>query len=60
MEHLLVILIFILFAVIASFMFDSWGENLLKRKNKYTVKYDKGKQITFYKNGKIVNHKVNK
>jgi|TARA_B110000908_G_scaffold7815_1_gene9771 hypothetical protein len=58
MEHLLIILIFILFAVIASFMFDSWGENLLKRKNKYTVKYDEGKQITFYKNGKIVKQKL--
>ena len=58
MEHLLIISIFILLAVVASFMFDSWGENLLKRKNKYTVKYDDGKQIAFYKNGKIVKHKL--
>ena len=58
MEHLLIISIFILLAVVASFMFDSWGENLLKRKNKYTVKYGNGKQIAFYKNGKIVKHKL--
>lgn len=58
MEHLLIIFIFILLAVVASFMFDSWGENLLKRKNKYTVKYGNGKQIAFYKNGKIVKQKI--
>ena len=58
MEHLLIISIFILLAVVASFMFDSWGENLLKRKNKYTVKYGNGKQIAFYKNGKIVKQKI--
>ena len=39
-------------------MFDSWGENLLKRKNKYIVKYVDGKQIAFYKNGKIVKQKI--
>ena len=53
---------FVLTAVIMilSWILGDWNDIFPKRKNKYTVKYDKGKQITFYKNGKIVNHKVNK
>jgi len=34
MEQLPIVSILTAFIVIASFLFDSWGENLLKRNNK--------------------------